>query len=342
MQFFWCILLVLVFSSVCTSQNNDNFERFDEKTFERQLEKLPSQITKPRWEFFYQKGVEAFENESYESAGQFISKSRIIAEKLEDNFLIGKSLRFTGKIETKLFQLTKASRTFEKASSFLQQVDDSPELKLEVGFLLNDWAQRFTNPNFIHDEIDLREAQKLLFFALKISGNPNLQGSELKILTMLNIANCFGIKGNFLAQIYWLEKVNSAIVDKPSAERFRAEVFSGLVDAYLKLGNVTRVNFYLQQLEPITKGRKTQRLNYLRQLVDFYSKINSNLRYQALDEGIQLSKQFKDFNQLSEFYRTKMLILLVDGKFDKAKEYIKQLEEQKIQALRDSLSANQQ
>lgn len=327
MQFFSCIVIILVLSSVCASQNIDNIERLDDKTFERQLEKLPSQITKSRWEFFYRKGIEAFENEDYESAQQFISKSRIIAEKLEENFLIGKSLRFAGKIETKLNQLSKASRSFEKASAFLQQVDDSPDLKLEVGYLLNDWAQRFTNPDFIHDEIDLREAPKLLFYALKLTENPKLNDSDLKTITFLNVANLFGIKGNYLTQIYWLELANLEIEKNLSAEKFKAEVYSGFVDAYLKLGNLTKVNFYLQQLESGTKGKKTARLNYIRQLIDFYSKVNSKLRYQALDEGIQLSKQLKDFNQLSEFYRTKMLILLVDSRFNEAKIYIKLLED---------------
>ena len=327
MRFFSVVFIILVLGSLCAAQKIDNLERLDDKTFEQQLEKLPSLISKTRWEFFYRKAVDAFENEEYETSRQLISKSRIIAEKLEENFLIGKSLRFAGKVETKLFQLSKASRFFEKASAFLEQAGDSADLKLEVGFLLNDWANRFTNPNLIHDDIDLREAQKLLSFALKITENPNIQNPELKILTILNVANCFGIKGNYLTQVYWLEKAKSEIKNNLSAAKYNSELFSSLIEAYLKLGDMAKVNYYLKSLESETKGKKTPRLIYLRKSVEFYTKINSNLRYQSLDEGIRLAKQFKDFNYLSEFYRQKMLTLLIDRRLDEAKEYINLLEE---------------
>lgn len=327
MKLFSCITLILSFSIVCASQKIDNFVRLDEKSFAQQLEKLPTLVTKDRWGFFYQKTIEAFENEDYESAKQFISKARIIAEKLEENFLIGKSFRFAGKIETKLNQLSKASRSFEKASAFLQQVDDSPALQLEVGYLSNDWAQRFTNPDFIHDEIDFREASKFLFYVLKFTEDPKMQNSELKTLTLLNVANFFGIKGNYLTQIYWLEKANLSTTNKLSAGKYKSDVFSGLTSAYLKLGNMNKAEFYLKQLEPVTRGKRTPRLIYLRLLIDFYTIINSKLRNKVIDEGIELSKNNKDFNQLSEFYRTKMLTLLIDGRFDEAKKYIDSLED---------------
>lgn len=246
MRLISCVFLLILFNLAITSQDINNYEVLEEKLFAQKLEKLPALVSNENWEFFYKKAFKAYENEDFKGSLQFISKALLIAEKLEENFLIGKSYRFAGKIETKLNQLSKASRSFVKASDFLQQVDESAELKIEVGYLLNDWARRFSNPDFIHDNIDIRESAKLLFYALKIAENPNLQDSGLKVLTFINISNFFAIKGNYVTQIYWLEKAQSEFINSQDISNYQCEVFSGLVAAYLKLGDNGKADFYLK------------------------------------------------------------------------------------------------
>lgn len=331
MRIFSILLLTFLSCAVCTAQDKNAALEADPPTFQQTLDKFPTLYNSEDWKLINQKAETFFKGEEYSEADNFSLKGRILAEKLQDNLLIARSFHQLGRVQTKLLDYAKAKEYFGQAALFYTRTEKTPPNKLEVGFLLKDLAFIYSNPEFINKSQDLNTALFYLFQAYKVATSfPDLQRSEdLLIQTSLQIATCFGIRGDFPAQIVWLEKVLTLISKDNTDSPYLFDVYFGLQSAYRAVGSYEEAFRNLKKAESWLKRNPDQhkRLKFLRHLSDFYTQINySRERDKALSEGILLSKKLNSPEMLGDFYSAKLLKLLEDRKLKEAAEYLSLLE----------------
>lgn len=343
MRIFSILALSLLLCAPCAAQNKIAFLEADPSTFEQTLDKFPTLYNSEDWKLINQKAETLFKNQEYSQADNYSSKARILAEKLQDNLLIARSYHHLGKIQTQLLEYEKAKEFFLQAALNYARTEKTHQNKLEAGFLLKDFAFLYSNPEFITKSQDLNTALFYLFQAYKVANtNPGPPSEDLRIQTSLQIAVCFGIKGDFFAQIVWLEKVLNEIPKTPDdSSPYLFDAYLGLQSAYRAIGsyedafqNLSKLGVWLKSA-PQDHQRK---LNYLRNLADFYTQVSADKKSETtVNEGIALSKSLNNFSQLANFYSAKLLKSLEAGKFKEANESLILLEDI---SKRDKLAVN--
>lgn len=349
--------LLILTCVCCFAQTTSQLIEADINEFKQSIDKFPALLTKNDWKLINQKAEIAFENQNYTRALAYFIKAQIVAEKFQDDFLIAKSFHQLARTQVKLNNQKEAEEYYKLSTdSFIRllRVDKSIQNLIEFGYLLNDWAFTYSNPNFIHEAQDIAKALALLNQSLRIATSEKLKGTsnyaddlmKLQILTTLRISNCFGITGNFPTQIIWLEKNKSAINNLPTSTQMglKDELFDtyfGLQSAYRNIGNYNDSAENLTKLENLTKTipkNVEYELRYLREQAEFEFQIsNLKARDSILLTGSKLAAKSNTLNQLSDFYSVLMLNSLKMKNLKTAEEFLNLLE---TLSKKDSLSVN--
>lgn len=304
----------------------------DPLPFQQTIDKFPALFSSEDWKLIARKAETSLEKRDYAKSALYSTKARILAEKLQDNLQIARSYHQAGRIQTKILDYSKAKEYFGQAALFYAKTERNPQNKLEAAFLLKDLAIIYSNPDFINKTQDLNTAVFYLSQAYKAattSSDP--RAKNLLIQTSLQIATCFGIRGDFPAQIVWLEKVQT-LISKDTHENspYHFDALLGLQSAYRALGSYEDAYQNIEKLESWLKRNPDshKRLRYLRHLSDFYTQINyPRERDNALSEGIALSKKLNIPDMLGDFYSAKLLKSLEDRNLKESAGYLSLLED---------------
>lgn len=327
MRFLTLIIVFCLFYSVCFGQNKQEIIESDEAIFQQSVDKLPDLFDSADWNLIYRKSLDAYEKQNYSRALNYSLKAKILAEKLQDKLLLAKSFHQIGKSEGQLHDRVKANEAFQGAIRNIKAGGKTIENKLELGFLINDWAYIYSNPAYINSQKDLNTALSyLLQIYNAVISNDDPQFANLRIETFLNISSCFGQKGYALAQIIWLEKIKSEIAGNKNVDQPHLfNTYFGLQAAYRKIGDYDISSKYLKEIEILLQKTSNDNtsLLYLSNLSEFYTQTSrAKQRNKVLDDGISLGKKLNNLNQLGKFYTSKMLTSLEDNRIDDAKKYL--------------------
>lgn len=340
------IYYIIVFSLFCSTllpaQNKKTILESNLPEFEQTMNKFPDLLTSEDWKLIHQKAEAYLKNDQFAEALSHSKRSRILAEKLQDNLLIARSFHQAGRIYSQLADYKQAEEFFQQAARFYTRTEKSPENRLEVGHLLKNWAFINSDPEYINSRKSLNTALFYLAQSKKIADViPLSESKTLRIETSLQIADCFAQRGNYLAQIAWLEEItNDPVISSESKLPYLLDAYLGLESANRILGDYEDADNYLKKIDAALKKKPDdkRRLKYLRHLADFYTQINyKSERDGAINEGISLARKLNNVDKLADFYSARLLKSLEDKNLESADQYLALLEEQ---SLKKKLSVN--
>ena len=204
--------LFLISELVVFGQSNIKIIELNEQQFKIAINKLPNQFNEDDWILLKKRAEDAIDNGQFEKSLEYSKKSVILAEKLKNNLLKARSFHTLGLSYQSLEDVDRAYTSYNDSLSVYELLDKSEEILIEVNYVLIDLATLYSNPDYTYSEKTLDIGLKYLYGIYKFSNEQtNSNYKNVNYLASLNIGMSFGISGNFLTQIIWLEKLKISI-----------------------------------------------------------------------------------------------------------------------------------
>jgi hypothetical protein len=333
-KFLGCFLLLSV---IIYGQEKDSFLKFDLKSFEEILEKSPSIANRDLWEFLHKSSESAFSRENYNSAKVQAEKAKLVANKIGDLLLQYNSNYQLGKIEILSESEGSESRArtlFREAYNFyLQESNRIAPKKIEIekerAYFYYYWSLLDSNPNYINESLDAALA-KLRVAYIFHSVYPGKIYDDAFVLTSLQIARCFGITGNNLAKLIWIENAKTRFSENSEIKnQLLFQIYLESHEAYLRLGDTQSAFNQLNNIEALKNRLSPKSLFfYFRSGGDFnYQTQNKKLQDFFYSAGINLAKKESNLIQLGSFYISQMFSELNSKNVKKAETYLPLIED---------------
>ncbi|HRH41204.1 MAG TPA: CHAT domain-containing protein [Pyrinomonadaceae bacterium] len=332
MRGFSLFFLIFISGLSVYSQTKTEILESEFPKFKAYLEINNSVLDKSDWEILRKKALKFDLENNYGRASVYAQKASLLAESLQDQMLIARSLHLLGKIQLKAPQsIISAGRYFADSLTSFTKIEKTLETRKWVGYVINDLALLYINPDSVHSEKEKNKGGELLSQIYQMSekySNPDYL--DLDILTAINISHFYLIKGHLLTQILWLEKAEKLNNRNEDNENFFSnsiEINLRLQRSYRRIGEYEKAFNCLVNLNKLLTKYPNDyiKLEYLRQLEDSYADLNKTKpMFAVLEEGINLSNKLN--YRKNEFLTLKILRLLQEGKTLEAKENLQILE----------------
>lgn len=311
-------------------QDKEMLLKLNTEKFKKLIEKSPSIANKDLWGLFHQSAENAFLKENYKLAENYSDKAKIIADKLGDFFLLYKSNYQLGKVEISLQNDKEARNLFNIAYAYLiKEANKIAPQKIgvdkEAPLFFYYWALIDSNYGY------LSPAFSRLWLAYSFhSVYPDKIFDDAFVLTSLQIARCFGMKGNHLAKLIWIEIAKTRFSESSEIRnQLLFQIFYESQDAYLRIGDNQSALNQFNKIEAIRDVLSSKsKLLYFGSRGDFnYQTQNKKLQDFYYNEGIKLAKKDLDNTELGDFYINKLFSELNAKNVEKAESYLKLIEE---------------